>query len=44
MPLAPLTENTLYYGNRLNVLRKAIVTESVDLIYLDHPSADRKHA
>jgi len=28
---------SLYYGDNLEVLRKAIPTESVDLIYLDPP-------
>jgi len=30
-------ENTLYYGNNLDVLRQDIRDESVDLIYLDPP-------
>ena len=29
--------NTLYYGDNLDVLRQHVVTESVDLIYLDPP-------
>jgi len=29
--------NTLYYGDNLDVLRKHIATDSVDLIYLDPP-------
>jgi len=29
------TENTLYYGDNLFILREYIDTESVDLIYLD---------
>jgi len=29
--------NTLYYGDNLDVLRRHIATESVDLIYLDPP-------
>lgn len=29
--------NTLYYGDNLDVLRKHIADESVDLIYLDPP-------
>ncbi len=33
----PITENTLFYGDNLNVLREFIQTESVDLIYLDPP-------
>jgi len=32
-----LTENTLYYGDNLDILRKYIKDESVDLIYLDPP-------
>src|SRR5881227_1795187 len=33
----PITENTLFYGDNLDVLRKDIADESVDLIYLDPP-------
>jgi 16S rRNA G966 N2-methylase RsmD len=29
--------NTLYYGDNLDILRKHVATESVDLIYLDPP-------
>jgi site-specific DNA-methyltransferase (adenine-specific) len=29
--------NTLYYGDNLEILRKYIKDESVDLIYLDPP-------
>jgi len=29
--------NTLYYGDNLDILRKYIPEESVDLIYLDPP-------
>ena len=29
--------NRLYYGDNLEVLRKYISDESVDLVYLDHP-------
>jgi DNA modification methylase len=32
-----VTENTLYYGDNLDVLRRHIKDESVDLIYLDPP-------
>jgi DNA modification methylase len=32
-----LQENTLYYGDNLDVLRRYIKDESVDLIYLDPP-------
>lgn len=33
----PLTQNTLFYGDNLAILREYIPTESVDLIYLDPP-------
>ncbi len=33
----PMTENTLYYGDNLSVLRDHIPTDSVDLLYLDPP-------
>src|SRR6266851_872905 len=33
----PITENTLYYGDNLFILREHIPSESVDLIYLDPP-------
>src|SRR6266849_7876891 len=33
----PVTENTLFYGDNLNILRQYIPDESVDLIYLDPP-------
>ena len=33
----PITENTLFYGDNLNVLREYIASECVDLIYLDPP-------
>jgi site-specific DNA-methyltransferase (adenine-specific) len=29
--------NKLYYGDNLDVLRKSVADESVDLIYLDPP-------
>ena len=29
--------NTLYYGENLNILRRYIKDESVDLVYLDPP-------
>ncbi len=31
------TENTLYYGDNLDILRRYIKDESVDLVYLDPP-------
>jgi len=33
----PLTENTLFYGDNLYILREHIPSESIDLIYLDPP-------
>lgn len=33
----PFDSNTLYYGDNLDILRKYIPDESVDLIYLDPP-------
>lgn len=33
----PITQNTLFYGDNLPILRDYISTESVDLIYLDPP-------
>jgi site-specific DNA-methyltransferase (adenine-specific) len=32
-----VAENTLYYGDNLDVLRQHIKDESVDLVYLDPP-------
>ncbi len=37
MPPQPITRNTLFYGDNLNILREYIPTASVDLIYLDPP-------
>jgi site-specific DNA-methyltransferase (adenine-specific) len=37
MPPKLITENTLFYGDNLKVLREYIPDESVDLIYLDPP-------
>ncbi len=33
----PITENTLFYGDNLPILREHIPDESVDLVYLDPP-------
>jgi site-specific DNA-methyltransferase (adenine-specific) len=33
----PITENTLFYGDNLPILREHILSESIDLIYLDPP-------
>ena len=32
-----LSVNTLYYGDNLDVLRRYVPDESVDLVYLDPP-------
>ena len=37
MSLRPITENTLFYGDNLIILREHIPSESVDLVYLDPP-------
>ncbi len=37
MAREPITENTLFYGDNLFVLRGHVVDECVDLIYLDPP-------
>jgi len=33
----PIKENTLFYGDNLFILREHILSDSVDLIYLDPP-------
>ena len=33
----PISENTLFYGDNLIILREHIPSESVDLVYLDPP-------
>src|SRR5713226_244556 len=33
----PISENTLFYGDNLDILRQHIPDESIDLIYLDPP-------
>ena len=35
--MKPITENTLFYGDNLFILREHILSESIDLIYLDPP-------
>ncbi|MEO8288631.1 MAG: DNA methyltransferase [Chloroflexota bacterium] len=37
MPPSPITQNTLFYGDNLPVMREYIASESVDLVYLDPP-------
>lgn len=37
MSAKPITENTLFYGDNLEILRQYISDESVDLVYLDPP-------
>src|SRR5258707_9311869 len=33
----PITENTLFYGDNLPILREYVHDETVDLVYLDPP-------
>ncbi len=33
----PITRNTLFYGDNLDILREYVSSESVDLVYLDPP-------
>lgn len=33
----PITTNTLFYGDNLDILREYVANESVDLVYLDPP-------
>jgi len=37
MPPQPITANTLFYGDNLDILREYILAGSVDLVYLDPP-------
>lgn len=37
MSPSPITQNTLFYGDNLTILRDYIPNESIDLIYLDPP-------
>jgi site-specific DNA-methyltransferase (adenine-specific) len=37
MPPKPITSNTLFYGDNLDILREYIPDESIDLVYLDPP-------
>ena len=37
-----MAENKLYYGDNLDVLRRYVKDESVDLIYLDPPFNSRQ--
>ncbi len=37
MERRPITDNTLFYGDNLDILRQYIPSDSVDLIYLDPP-------
>jgi len=42
--MKPITENTLFYGDNLLILREYILSKSVDLIYLDPPfHSNRNH-
>lgn len=35
--MKPITQNTLFYGDNLPILRQYIPDESVDLVYLNSP-------
>src|SRR6185312_3489742 len=37
MSATPAGVNTLYYGDNLDILRRYVADESVDLVYLDPP-------
>jgi site-specific DNA-methyltransferase (adenine-specific) len=37
MPPKPITTNTLFYGDNLDILHEHITSESIDLVYLDPP-------
>lgn len=37
MPPGPIAQNTLFYGDNLDILREHIPAQAVDLIYLDPP-------
>src|SRR5258706_14213739 len=37
MSAKAITENTLFYGDNLAIMREYILDESVDLVYLDPP-------
>ncbi len=37
MPSQPITENTLFYGDNLKILREHVPDACVDLVYLDPP-------
>jgi site-specific DNA-methyltransferase (adenine-specific) len=37
MSPSPITQNTLFYGDNLPILREYIPAESIDLVYLDPP-------
>jgi 16S rRNA G966 N2-methylase RsmD len=37
-----MPENKLYYGDNLDVLRRYVTDESVDLVYLDPPFNSRQ--
>ncbi len=40
----PITQNALFYGDNLDILREHIAEESVDLVYLDPPfNSNRNH-
>ncbi len=40
--LGHMAENTLYYGDNLDILSRYAADESVDLVYLDPPFKSRQ--
>src|ERR1700730_2579796 len=43
MSRKPITENTLFYGDNLFILREHIANESIYLVYLDPPFNSNRH-
>src|SRR5947209_13287888 len=39
----PITQNTLFYGDNLEIMRKYIKDESVDLCYIDPPFNSKRN-
>src|SRR5882762_3908820 len=43
MDRRPITQNTLFYGDNLEVLRKYIKDETIDLCYIDPPFNSKRN-
>src|SRR5947209_15343579 len=39
----PITQNTLFYGDNLEIMRKKIKSETVDLCYIDPPFNSKRN-